>query len=183
MSTRKQRAYLAAIGMGVAALAVDKLVLEHPAAAPAEAAANVDAAGPRRPVHAATIVAGGEIPELPFPRNLPAYDGSTLARDPFLPSGLAADPGGELPSDNGQPADPKTERLGRVAFSLRYRLNGVLVHQSLRIAIVEGRWLRIGETLSGCRLVLIGENEARFECFDGEAVLTVINPGRLPGGG
>ena len=49
----------------------------------------------------------------------------------------------------------------------------MVIHEGLRIAVVDGSWLRLDQDFDGCRLTAIAGNEVRFACHDGDAVLRV----------
>lgn len=61
--------------------------------------------------------------------------------------------------------------LDQAAFQAGHELGGVLDHERLKIAIIDGRWLRIGDKVDGCTLTRISGDTVCFECYDGEAVL------------
>ena len=61
--------------------------------------------------------------------------------------------------------------LGHIVTELI--LDGVLIQQRLRMAVLEGRPVRIGDTVDGCVLKKIAGYRAEFECHDGPAVLKV----------
>ena len=61
--------------------------------------------------------------------------------------------------------------MGRAEFIRRHELGGILFHEDLKIAVLDGRWMRIGELIDGCTLKKISGNTARFECYDGKAEL------------
>lgn len=184
-TTRRKRVYVGVIILAVAALAVDKFFLSegqaaglspHGSTAPAEARGSVD----RRPM-SPEAVPTVRIPEVPFPRGLEPLDPSAgvFIRDFFAPpeSALNRDPPDSQTDKSGRNANQPDRhgRLGRSTFVSRHRLSGVLLDQRLKIAIVDGTWLRIGQSLNGCTLASVSGNEARFECYDGEAVLEIIN--------
>ncbi len=176
MPISKRKAYLVAIALGGVALVVDKCVLTEGVTAPESAEATPNPR-PIAPQPSQNGAASAEIPELPFPRNLPSFDGQRNIRDLFLRTSVAAEDGSGDGQDNnhGSPSSNKAN-LRRGQFQQSHRLNGVLIQQGLRIAIVDGRWIRLGEIVSGCELIEVTGNEARFRCLDGDGVLTVITP-------
>ncbi len=188
MSRRRKGVFFAVMLCGAAALVVDRCALsQERAVARGEPRASARAGRRSRPTPAAqespspTLQAedGSSIPELPFPRGLPAFGPSAAVRDLFAPPlpTSARDSRG-LATDKRSAWSTGQQNAGRVSsatFMTRHHLNGVLLHQRLRIAIVDGMWLRIGQSVDGCTLLGIGGNRARFECFDGQAELKVTN--------
>jgi len=174
MSPRKKKTYLAIIALGGVGVLVDRFILTAPVSQPTEAVAAT-------PTHSAEPTGKGtqsgsfalrSIPELPFPRGLEAYHAGEEFRDLFAP------PGSQW---RGRPGDGRTDnaegsrRLTTASsFPQRHKLTGVVLLERLGIAVVDGSWLRIGESLDGCLLTEIGNNSARFRCSDGETSLEVI---------
>ena len=178
MATRKKQLYLGVMLLGGAALFVDRFLLPSSATAPAPVAATPTRAG--RSLRPATADAPGKdpavelsVPELPFPRNLPPWDHSGPMRDLFSP--LTA--GVQTTADN---PDAASGQGTCAAFSREHRLEAVFVEsgatgngaaEGLRIAVIDGRWVRVGETLDGCTLIEADGNKVRFRCRDGELSL------------
>jgi hypothetical protein len=179
MSVSKRKAYLMAIALGGVALVVDKCVLTESVTAPesAEAMPNPRTINAKPPPTAA-VPGSADIPELPFPRNLPVFDGQRTMRDLFLRSSVAVEDGSaDAEADNHGSRGPRNANLRRDQFQQNHRLNGVLIQDRLRIAIVDGQWVHLGDSVSGCELIEVTGNEAHFRCVDGDGVLTVITPG------
>ncbi|MGB2984558.1 MAG: hypothetical protein WBE26_01635 [Phycisphaerae bacterium] len=179
MSRQRKGAYLTLLAVGAAALAVDRWILTEGITEPdaafalgAGGSAPVIASPPPEPTSTLSI------PELPFPRGLEPLDQQGLARDLFAPPTLATDRDSSTDKDqretNGRGG---ARRANSATFVTQHRLNGVLVHQRLKIAIVDGAWVRIGELVDGCTLAAVSGNEARFQCHDAEAVLNVGETG------
>lgn len=181
--TNKTRIYIAVVVLGLGALIVDRCFLG--ATAPQTIAADeIDAeesetsaaapVPPRRPARAATATKIS-VPELHFPRNLPALDADGNIRDLFLRPGRPVE---SKPQNQGGPAESEKKTapaIGREAFFAAHRVDGVFVQESLRIAVVDGRWMRIGDELDQCTLVAIKGDAATFQCHDGD---TVLSPSR-----
>ncbi len=187
MSGRRRVVCLAVVSCGGLALAIDRCVLTDGVTQPVVALGD-EGGDPRvRP----DVAPPGEahalsIPEVPFPRGLSASDNRLATmRDLFAPprevlERLARKDG----TDKDDPAAGSSEGAGRpnsATFVTQNRLDGVLLYQRLEIAIVNGLWVRIGQSVEGCTLAAISGKEARFECYDGEAVLTVNNSHSMTG--
>ena len=170
----KKRAYIAILILGGVALAIDRFVLPESASAPATVIAEET---PR------TIAAQKEnesrisvpIPELPFPRGLEPFDLGETVRDLFAPPKAFSDADSEngAPDKNGTAASRglDDERHTSATFMTQHSLEAVLVHERLRIAVIDGVWLRIGDVIDGCTLEGIAGRTARFSCHDGGVVL------------
>lgn len=194
MSSRK-RTYLVLMSLGAAALFVDRCVLTEGTPAPASAVEAlpfvVDAESPvshrpGAPGRRTTfpLVKGGlkgiapeelSVPELPFPRNLNPFDSSAPIRDIFArPRFLAmetTDQGAsDSPETTAKPGEKK--RIGHAAFAVQHRLKAVMVKEGLKIAIVDGRWMQVGDDVDGCTLSCISGESAVFRCRDGDALLS-----------
>jgi len=108
--------------------------------------------------------------ELPFPRTIPAWDPRTPIRDIFAPfsDGDAA--------DKRHPRSPGGGDAGKAScadFVARHHLDAVLVQESLKIAILDGVWVRMGESIDGCVLTEIVGHKVRFRCRDGDTSLAL----------
>ncbi|UCC30297.1 MAG: hypothetical protein JSU86_19115 [Phycisphaerales bacterium] len=179
ISPRKKGGYLAVVILGLAALAVDRCVLSGGTGEPMVAVAIEQS---RRamtmlvsPSDAAPTLS---IPELPFPRGLDKWNSQSSIRDLFAPpvAVLRAESQGTK-ADKDRPGTDRPqhpEQASSDVFLTQHRLNGVMVDERLKIAIVDGTWIRIGQTVDGCTLTDVSGNEARFECHDREAVLKVV---------
>jgi len=156
--------------LGALALLVDRCVLSESVTAPPDAAAverpTVRPVRPDPPNPAAV-----SIPELPFPRNLPRFDARADIRDLF--SASSADLAGST-ADKGRrrsPRDADPTWSDSATFVSRHHLQGAMLQDRLKIAIVDGVWVRIGESIDGCELTDVAGNKVRFACYDGPAEL------------
>ncbi len=179
----KTKIYFALIAAGLVALVVDRCSFGASAPAstaasevdpPAEDGESTPPAPRPRPVpqHAGPSKLG--VPELHFPRNLPAYDPAFEMRDVFA----RLDSDGEI-SDVGRTGkngsakkNTAADAIGREAFHATHRIDAVMVQESLRIAVVDGRWMRVGDVVDQCTLIKIEGDCAVFQCHDGDTVLT-----------
>lgn len=171
---KKKRIYLGVIGLCGIALLVDRLVVSEGASAPAEALADVR--GPNlQPSDADAGKKTVSIPELPFPRMLKPMDPAEPIRDLFAPPDKSGDSGrvGNARGQSGTGSAGDASPTNRLAFLAGYHLKAVLDDPRLKIAIVDGLWVRIGQTVGGCRLTKVEGPRACFACSDGEAVLTL----------
>ena len=67
---------------------------------------------------------------------------------------------------------PQAGTGDRLALMDHHTLNAVMDHEGLRIAVIDGQWLRAGDVLDGCTLRFVNGTDVRFDCANGEAVLT-----------
>ena len=164
------------------ALAADRLVLQDPTTGPDVAVAGDHVVRPasKPSVDNTVTLTSAPIPELPFPTGLESFALSSTdetIRDLFSAPGArgAGDPTGT--SVSRSPSTGGENRLSGSVFRIRHRLGGVVIHQRLRIAVVDDLWIKKGQFLDGCELVDIAGNEARFECHDETVVLEVLDRG------
>jgi hypothetical protein len=176
MSRRRKSAYLMLLALGAVALVVDQWLLPRSVMEPDLALAVGGLGAEPGPGSASPQASGARtIPELPFPRGLKKYDPHLPMRDLFAPPSLATGPAPPTP-DKAKASSGVDERPGNTssaAFVTHHTLDGVLIQEGLKIAIVDGVWVHIGESVAGCALRNISGNEAYFDCFDGEATLKV----------
>ena len=175
MPLRRKRVFVFVVGLGGLALVVDSLTRPD----------TVDGSQPLAtgPAHSAVPDApldgaAPSIPELPFPDGLESYVLGPEVRDLFAP------PIGRPSKDESRPGSDKrmalsaghtgSDAVGRTVFASRHTLGAVLVDERLRIAIVDGRWMREGQRLDGCELIEVAENNVRFSCYDGVTTLTLV---------
>ena len=190
--SRRKKTYLVLLAVSALGLVIDRFVLTGSATAPAQASADTGVQ-PRDGRHIPTIDAGpsASIPEIPFPTGLVAAESLSTIPDVFAPP--SARLRGEL--DAGRTHNAAIDRSGRgssqrlsgAAFENRHTLVGVLVHQRrqiglpMKMAVLDGRPVRIGDVIDGCTLKDVSGYRARFECHDGPAVLKVRDTGtRMP---
>jgi hypothetical protein len=183
MALRKKQVYFVILIVSGLALAVDRFVLSGSVSAPEKVKASPPEAL-ASPADSTVAAAEGEapaIPELPFPHGVERFTFGSDIPDLFAPPRHFVR-GDTVPSvtgvDNpGGEDKPPTRGLNSSAFAIQHELDGVLDHQRLKIAIIGGRWMRIGDEIDGCTLARISGDVARFECRDGEAVLGPPRPG------
>lgn len=188
MTSGKKKAYLGALVVTAVALAVDRCFLTDRAPRDAVAVERPGAESPAEPdnVNSQKATEASSIPQIPFPHGLEPFEPGSDLRDPFdLPSSVRERVQAARRTDNEDPSMKTQARAGelsRVDFGAKHRLQGVVVHERLKIAIVNGRWLRLGQALDGCILTAVADNAARFDCFDGESILEVTQERHLGGG-
>ncbi len=189
MDKSRRKTYLVLLAVAALGLVMDRFLFTGSATAPAEASAAT-AARPSVGRGAATGNAGpsSSIPEIPFPTGLVAAEALSKIPDVFAPPSvrLRGESGAGPPynAGTGDGGRGPSERLSAAAFESRHTLDGVLVYQRLKMAVLGGRPVRIGDTIDGCTLEDVSGYRARFECHDGPAVLKVKDTGEtgLPGG-
>jgi len=178
----KKRTYLVILALGGGALLVDRLVLPSATEAEPLAVPRTSAAAGR----AATVASSSKnpasaveqsVPALLFPRTLPKWDPNQPIRDIFAPESSSA------LSHNSQRRSGREERDGHgtcAGLMRLHRLDAVLVQETLRIAVIDGVWVRIGQEVEGCKVLEVAGNEVRFACRDGETVLSLSAQGTPP---
>lgn len=180
--TGKNKIYLALIALGLMALAIDRTFMG--ATAPSAATADPvspdeeDGAAAEAPPRPRVVPkpAGPSklsIPELHFPRNLPEYDPALELRDIFA---RAEESDGVPGSDSSHPTISRKQApqgaIGREAFEVAHRIDAVMVQESLKIAVVDGRWMQVGDVMDTCTLIRIEGDSAEFQCHDGDIVIS-----------
>jgi len=165
MGPNKKLIYLGLLFVTGGVFLVDRLFLDEPETATAQTA-PVPAAGsePPRPRQAAQT----ESQEAPDPSlnrldELDELDDVPAPRDVFSPSvpmlmhyKLLQDADGERGEQTGpKPGSPE-------AFEEQYELQGTFVSQGALLAVVNGRVLRLGDTVDGLRLAKIEPYRVEF---------------------
>jgi hypothetical protein len=172
MQPSKNKIYIAFMLLGGAALVVDRCVLTPSVTMPASVAASVAATAPPPPTASAPSpgAPGLAILELPFPRAIPAWDPQSPIRDLFAPFS------DDDTADKRHTRSPRGADAGHgtcAGLLSQHHLEAVLVQESLKIAILDGAWVRIGESVNGCVLTEIVGNKVRFLCRDGDTWFTL----------
>lgn len=173
MDPRHKKRYLIVMGLCGVALLGNLLVPSNGAAVPAAARAAIT-----KPIVTSADEALPLIPYLPFPRSVRTWDRSSDIRDIFLPPQLERNA-----LDDGQSSVETLSRVDdetdRQSFESHHALHAVMVGGALRIAIVDGVWVREGAMFDGCKLERISNNQAMFSCPDGFATLVTGSPDLL----
>ncbi|MEK7731181.1 MAG: hypothetical protein AAB363_04920 [Planctomycetota bacterium] len=166
MPRSKKKIYIAFMLLGGAALVVDRCVLTPSVTMPATVAAAV----PPPPAASALPAKTLSTLELPFPRAIPVWDPQSPIRDLFAPFS------DEDATDKRRKRSPRGADAGHgtcAGLLSQHHLEAVLVQESLKIAILDGAWVRIGESVDGCVLTEIVGHKVRFRCRDGDTLLTL----------
>lgn len=179
MSPRRQRTYLAIMALGAAALFVDRFLLASGATAPAAAQAMGTLAIPVGDGTEAVV-----IPELPFPEGVRAFKFQDPIRDMFAPPGYRGSEADESAADNQNAKRRGGRERGHTAsadFAAANHVEAILTNERIHIAIINGRWVRVGQSIDGCEVTEISGDRVLVDCGDGVAALT---PGgaSVPGG-
>lgn len=186
MEVSKKKTYAVILILGGVALLVDRLILSKSAAGPRMAVASEAAPlanPPATPDDTAEGAGPLAIPELPFPRDVARFSDESRLPDLFAsPQERLRVSGATDSNDVVGEVMAASSSLSRSAFEKAHRLDGVFIQQRLRIAVIDGKWSRIGEKIDGCTLEEIASREVRFACNDGVAVLTLNLRGKSPGG-
>lgn len=179
MTKRRRTVYLGLMVVGGMALAVDRCVLSDGAITPEQAMALDADRVSVHPAIPATTSTMSVVPVVPFPAGIDSYDPRSPLRNIFLPRSLDkrvgdAEAAPDKHGRNSRGSRDKTNVSSEV-FTSTHRLIGVMLYDGLRIAIVDGLWLRIGQHVDGCVLQNVAGNQAQFRCGDEEAVLRVAD--------
>lgn len=178
-NTGKKKVYALVLGLGVIALAVDKLALTDSGAGPQAAYAAGNQTRPSPPASDQSAVADGAatpIPELPFPRSLPPFDPAMDRRDLFaIPKSIRerlkpAEPKNAPGADIGTKRGPS----GAEGFESRHRVSAVLSFGGESMAVVDDVRMRVGDILDDCELVeiMVADRSVVFRCDNKKAILT-----------
>lgn len=180
MTARRRTLYLLLIGLGGAALGVDRLLLTPSVSGPVEAEGSTGpASSPAGTVTLSDPRSAEPIPALVFPGPLPPPGDRMLVRDVFeapeqaffaVASRTATDKNAPDKTDSTS-AEPRSFS----DFAEQHRLTGVLIRDRLRIAIVDGQWVMPGQAMDSCSLLTVSGIDAAFQCHDGVAVLRVAD--------
>ncbi len=168
MSQRRKRVYLGVMVLGAVALFVDRFVLRGAVSGPAAALAAGSQLVPGADSPDAVV-----IPELPFPKGLRNSHVDGPIKDLFLPPMFRSGADGQSAADH-RSRHPGTGEEGRAStesFLARNRLEAVLTNDRLKIAIVNGRWVRVGQIVDGCTVTDISGDRINVECSDESAAL------------
>jgi hypothetical protein len=181
MTGSKKRLYIALMLLGGIALLVDRVFLASAGPEAAQAATNPRSttadSKPTTIDPQSSIPKASPIPELQFPRQLPALDLSVALRDWFAPPARPKGREEGVSTDKGAPGEEEFAELivsAKEAFVADHHLDGVVIQKGLRMAIVDGVWLRIGQEFDECTLSALSGRTAVFTCADGDAVLTLF---------
>ena len=189
----KTKVYLSLIGAALVGLAVDKCYFGATAPAPTnageldtEVTRNDSEGKSAQSVRVSSNTSGApkrNVPQLHFPRHLPSYDSAYELRDVFAPIGTEGIEAAIAQSGKGKSGkDTAAGTIGRDAFEANHRVDAVMVQESLKIALVDGRWVRVGDMVDGCELTGIEGNSVLFECHDGVTELSPSGKRKHPTG-
>ncbi len=184
MPQKKTKIYVAVMLLGGAALLVDRCFLSESVTEPGPAYAMPTKRTPARDTTQTPVAAPGgpadlSVPELPFPRNLPKWDTGAPIRDLFSPMTNAAADNALSSGRDGNPGPGTCAAFARGRSLDAVFVQGTAEGTSLKIAVVDGRWVRIGQALDGCTLIEADGTKVRFRCRDGEVSLSVKAGGEV----
>lgn len=177
MSSKRKKMYGILLALGSIAFFVDRVLLTDSTTAPSKAVASPKS---RRITPAVkekkSNSASTSLPALAFPKNLPLYDSRFSMRDVFTPNpAWRTDQSSHLPTDKTRSDIDKNLRLSRsVIFMSQHRLDAILNSPRLKIVIIDGQWVRVGDMFDGCKLRKLEGEKIYFTCSDGEAVLNLV---------
>lgn len=179
--SKKKLIYAALLVAGFAALAADRLLTPEPATAaaapPARGSGDTTAALSGPSDHSAG--AAGAVAAADFPKQVAEQQDGGPVRDAFslTPAILevmrptapeeSAPRLGAAVGDQAQPA------MTAARFQEGHRLSAVMQGPNVAVAVVNGQWLKPGQSLDECILIGISGRSASFDCHGEMAVLTV----------
>lgn len=167
MITARKRIYMVLLGVSALGLAIDRFVI--PRGAEGASSALPVAAAPPQPD---PLVQSVSIPGVPFPENIVSADPGRPIIDLFAPPALRGRGGTD--NQEGTDAVPLPGAPSPAdTFVTQHKLSAVLIDARLKIAVVDGHWVRVGETIDGCTLIGIEGQTVHFSCVDKDTSLTV----------
>lgn len=180
MPAKNKHVYLSLAALAIAGLLVDRLILPTPSSAEAPLVARFDSVSSLSIGSSTTLSAtiSASVPELPFPRNLPTWSPDEPIRDIFSPASSTAI--SDNHRRNGAVRDP--DGYGTVvALQRDHHLDAILVNERLKIAVIGGRRVGMGQEIGGCQIVAVEGHQVRFRCRDGDPILS-LSPSVTPTG-
>jgi hypothetical protein len=174
VTARSKKTYAVLIALALLALLVDRLLPGSSELGPEPAQAAAHHA--RQAATANALVPVSMVVAAPFPRELAPAPEAVAVRDIFAltPRLYAVLVGMDPPEEGAARGILRRPARPRIAeFKAAHRLSAVLSAPALRIAMVDGRWIREGEQLDGCTLARIAGQTAYFSCADGTADISV----------
>lgn len=166
--TKKRKLYLAALALAGGAWLVDRGFSSGASTGPASAEASIVVPASERTVPTAAVQTPAVSDTLSVSeqlRSLVQANGveSAASVDAFRPSAdwLADSVPVAKPEAESAPSPPPTR-----VFAEQHHLTGVMVADQQHLVIVNGKALRIGQTVDGFKLVEIGDRSAVFENED-----------------
>ena len=174
MKRNRIRLYLIFIGMGLVAVVVDRLVFR--ASEPTHAQASLALI---EDLEADIEEEELPLPAMPFPSSIKSWVGNSFPDSFASPQARGLSPGSDGVAVQGGPQVSALHvQSTRLLFQQNHLLSGLAQVGELGVAIVNGKWVEVGDVVDGCELVGLGESSAKFLCRDGEVELSV-----MPGGG
>lgn len=175
MNMGRRRLYIIIMLLCGGAWLVDRFLLSN-AGSPATAmGANGSALVLGAAPQDATGLRNMGIPDLPFPHDVARFAADTPRTDFFAPP-FARRPEGDNVDVTDNPGlreqhPTNLKRLGAHSFMKKHEVFGILLHGQMRVAIVDGAWRQVGDSLDGCMVREIMGDRVIFECHDGDAAL------------
>ncbi len=181
MTLKKKQLYAAIVALGACALLVDRFLILKETGALQSASASTQSSSPES---ARTAIASSEdetaIPELHFPKDIPKVALDDQLRDWFEPPASPSDPSNNLQinsltSHKGNfkklpPPQTPSERLVS-----EHHLNAIIDTPTVKVAVVDGEWIRIGETVGECTLSALAGRSAHFSCLDADVTMSLFD--------
>lgn len=168
MTRKKKILYGAILGLGGMAMLMDRMSAGETGPDSASASTSATLSGVSAEGEQDVILS---VAAAPFPRGLPPIEFDSV-RDIFAPL-HSADGMGIGGGTAGGGSTPAETAPSARAFEASHKLNGVMTGGANAVAIVDGLWLQVGDTLEGCKVAAISSDGVTFACPDGVATLSV----------
>ncbi len=168
MNKRKKRIYLSILAVAGLALLADRMSSgSAPASVEASTSRSLAELGVT-PVETETV----SVAAAPFPETRGAPERPELLRDVFAPT--AAVRSLMLGGARSDGARRGGRREAPLSFEEAHELKGVMSGARDSFAVVDDRWLRVGDRVDECTLVEMSATTATFRCPAGDVVLSVL---------
>jgi len=179
MNARSKKLCIILLPLAGLALFVDRVILSGGTDAVDKALAVVIPAAPSVGPAAEESVL---IPELPFPRDLPVLPSTGLTRDWFSPpeGSLRAKADARLEAE-GRTASGKKMVSAQERFATENRLSGIVATGDDRVAILNGRRTRVGDSVGDCIVRTIQGRTVWFDCAGATIQLTLFDDPKTQG--
>lgn len=182
MKRKKKHLYAGVLLIGALALLADRLLGPadtgpQPASAQQDRQALGAVTDELQPRPTNSIVAA------PFPGPLAEPTPGAPLRDVFELSQRVQDILNESTSDDPRRPGSKPNKpppFDPQAFAGAHRLSAVMISGGVASALIDGRWVREGESLDPCVLTTLTGTTASFTCFGETVTLSVVQSSKSP---
>ncbi len=184
--TKEQKIYAGVLGVALAGLTIDRVILESEHTSPSQASAQslTDSAFTGRDAPVPQFTDTKIQLHQPFISHrlttVAATKRASLGRtvDMFSPSDVwFAKPEPEVAPVAPTRIATADPRLKIEAFETQHKLNAVMTKDGAGYALIDNQMLRVGQAIDGFKLVSIDKQSATFEARDGMRAELSLNPG------